>query len=471
MGKTNIAWANEVWNPVVGCTRLSEGCDKCYAFALHDRRHVAWKRGRWPAAPEQYHLPFSHVTLHPERLDEPLHWRKPRRVFVNSVSDTFHDQVPDVFIDRIFATMARSPQHTYQLLSKRPERMLTYLSAPERMSAVLRAMDEPEDDANPEAWMPVADYEGFYEVSSFGRVRRSGGILRGRRNIEGLLVPRPTRGGYLAVCLSRDGVVHQVKVHRLVLKAFSGPPPDAASETRHRNGNRTDNRAINLLWGSKQENMADAARHGMAGVWAKSQVTRTPAEVGAIRAARAAGSKLADLATIYGSTKQQVSAICLGRIYKPAAIPWPLPNCWLGVSIENDLWVGRADILRQTPAAVRFISAEPLLGPLVHRCGNCADACVRDGQPCTCRVCHGTGWTGIDLTGIDWLIIGAESGPHARPMDPQWALDLIDRAHAAGVAVFVKQGSGPRPGMQGNLPDWAFALREYPRLLAYGGEV
>ena len=66
------------------------------------------------------------------------------------------------------------------------------------------------------------------------------------------------------------------------------------------------------------------------------------------------------------------------------------------------------------------------------------------------------------MTGIDWLILGAESGPHARPMNPEWALDLIDRARDAGVAVFVKQGGGPRPGMQGNLPDWAFALREYP---------
>ncbi len=84
-GKTSIHWTNDTWNPVTGCTRVSAGCDHCYAFAQHDMRHVAWKRGRFPTAPAQYHLPFSRVQLLPERLEVPLHWRKPRRVFVNSV--------------------------------------------------------------------------------------------------------------------------------------------------------------------------------------------------------------------------------------------------------------------------------------------------------------------------------------------------------------------------------------------------
>jgi protein gp37 len=117
-----------------------------------------------------------------------------------------------------------------------------------------------------------------------------------------------------------------------------------------------------------------------------------------------------------------------------------------------------ADLLRQTPAAVRFISAEPLLGPLVERCPEQCGEVVSDN----CYACNSTGWTGLDLTGIDWLVLGGESGPKHRPMDPQWELELIEAARAAGTKVFVKQASGPRPGMQGDLPDWAFALREYP---------
>jgi protein gp37 len=250
MGDTKIAWTDKVWNPVTGCSKVSSGCAHCYAEALSKRFGRSFE-----------------VTLYPERLDEPLHWRKPRRVFVDSMSDTFHGAVPDAFVTRIFGTMAQCPQHSFQLLTKRPERMRTYLSAAARPAIILGA-----------------------------------------------------------------------------------------------------------------------------------------------------------------------SAICTGKTYKPAAIQWPLPNVWLGTSIENDRWVGRANALRDTPAAVRFISAEPLLGPLPS----------------------------LDLTGIDWLIIGGESGPKARPMDPQWACDLALTAKEQNIAVFVKQASGPRPGMQSDLPDWVFALREYP---------
>jgi protein gp37 len=100
---------------------------------------------------------------------------------------------------------------------------------------------------------------------------------------------------------------------------------------------------------------------------------------------------------------------------------WPLPNVWLGTSIESDDHVRRADALRDTPAAVRFISAEPLLGPLPS----------------------------LDLTGIDWLIAGGESGPGARPINPDWVRDLRDRCQAAGTAFFFKQWGGRTPKANG----------------------
>lgn len=125
-GKTGIAWSDMTWNPTIGCKRVSAGCDHCYAFQLHDQRHIAWKRGRWNSAPTQYHLPFSKVQLMPERIEDPLHWRKPRRVFVNSMSDLFHEDVPGSFINQVWNTMFNARHHTYQILTKRPERLLEW---------------------------------------------------------------------------------------------------------------------------------------------------------------------------------------------------------------------------------------------------------------------------------------------------------------------------------------------------------
>lgn len=125
---TGIEWTDEVWNPVVGCSKVSAGCKNCYAFELHGKRHKAHQAGK--KMPEQYREPFTTVQLKPERLDMPLRWRKPRKVFVNSVSDLFHEQVPDEFIWRVFGIMAQAPRHTFQVLTKRPERMASFTNDP-----------------------------------------------------------------------------------------------------------------------------------------------------------------------------------------------------------------------------------------------------------------------------------------------------------------------------------------------------
>ena len=119
--KTKIEWAESTWNPVTGCTKVSPGCANCYI----ERTPPFRMEGRWfvkGAIP---------VRLHPDRLDVPLRWRKPRRVFVCSLADLFHEDVPDAFIDQVFATMALAPQHTFQCLTKRPERMRAYLTGKE----------------------------------------------------------------------------------------------------------------------------------------------------------------------------------------------------------------------------------------------------------------------------------------------------------------------------------------------------
>lgn len=118
-GLTKIEWTDVTWNAVTGCTKVSAGCKNCYAERMATR--LAGRAGY----PKEN--PFT-VTLHPERLDEPLHWRKPRRVFVCSMSDLFHPDVPFDFIVKVWTAMEMSPQHTFQVLTKRPERMAMVLN-------------------------------------------------------------------------------------------------------------------------------------------------------------------------------------------------------------------------------------------------------------------------------------------------------------------------------------------------------
>ncbi|WP_422444318.1 DUF5131 family protein [Thermoanaerobacterium sp. DL9XJH110] len=120
MGQTKIEWATHVWNPISGCTPVSEGCENCYA------RRMAYRlRGRC-GYPEDD--PFR-VTLHPEKLEEPLKWKKPKRVFVCSMGDLFHPAVPFTFLDKVFDTMLDANWHTYMILTKRPERMREYIES------------------------------------------------------------------------------------------------------------------------------------------------------------------------------------------------------------------------------------------------------------------------------------------------------------------------------------------------------
>jgi len=155
--RTTIEWTDQpgyvgaVWNPVTGCTRVSAGCDQCYAFALHDRRFgaqvdaaldakvtapkladlpaIARARGvKLPFAAPQYDLPFSRVQLLPDRLDVPLRTRKPTCYFVDSMADLFHEDVPDEYLDRVWLAMCNATQHRYLILTKRPERMQRWIS-------------------------------------------------------------------------------------------------------------------------------------------------------------------------------------------------------------------------------------------------------------------------------------------------------------------------------------------------------
>lgn len=159
--KTHIEWTDATWNPVTGCTKVSQGCKHCYA-------ERDWKRlSAHREKPNAYTgRAFTDVMCHPERLAQPLRWRAPRRIFVNSMSDLFHPDVPDAFIDQVFAAMALAPQHTFQVLTKRPARMREYMSLGDRrelvacrayalLGGVMHALDEMEWPLN-NVWLGVS---------------------------------------------------------------------------------------------------------------------------------------------------------------------------------------------------------------------------------------------------------------------------------------------------------------------------
>lgn len=138
---TAIEWTDETWNPVTGCTKVSAGCKNCYAEGVADR---FWGERK-----------FTDVRTHPDRLYAPMSWRKPRRVFVNSMSDLFHEDVPFHFIDDVFGVMLQAKQHTFQVLTKRPERMLEWAgSANARHDDILGGLDG--KNPIPNLWLGVS---------------------------------------------------------------------------------------------------------------------------------------------------------------------------------------------------------------------------------------------------------------------------------------------------------------------------
>ncbi len=211
---SKIEWTETTWNPVTGCSKVSSGCLNCYAERMAHRLRAMGN--------PNYRNGFD-VTLHPHLLDAPVSWKRPRMIFVNSMSDLFHEEVPIEFIQAVFATMERAHWHTFQILTKRSRRLV-------------------------------------------------------------------------------------------------------------------------------------------------------------------------ELATL---------------------LSWP-PNVWMGVSVEDMDVASRVDDLRSVGAEVRFLSLEPLLGPL----------------------------SALNLGGIHWVIVGGESGPRARPMDPDWVVDIRDQCDAVGVPFFFKQWGG-----------------------------
>lgn len=334
MNTTAIEWAEQTWNPVTGCSPISEGCEHCYAERISKRL-----RGRSGYSEDE---PFK-VTLHPNRLEQPLKLRKPSRISVCPMGDLFHEDVPDTFIDRVFATMALAAHQTFLILTKRPERMLKWFNRfAESEESVL-------GDSHIGAWLN----------SVSGNLMADTGTLPGGKE--------------------------------------------------------------NWQW--------------------------VPPEYDYHEPWRVANPGYYDW---------------VGKGSMDAVIPWPLPNVWLGVTAENQ---ARADeripILLQTPAAVRFASIEPMLGP-VELEANLGEshwwcpACEAEADPIqvTYNERHDLcGSPAEERGGIDWVIVGGETGPGARPMHPDWVRRLRDQCQDAGVPFFFKGWGEWAPEIEGNTFD------------------
>jgi protein gp37 len=292
---TSIEWTERTWNPVRGCSMAkgSEdgGCLNCYA-AQQAARNLPAMRSPTTGKPfavfrESGPRWTGDVELIPSALAAPLGWRKPQRVFVNSMSDLFHEALPTPAIDSVFAAMVLAPQHTFQILTKRADRMRRYMEA-----------------------------------------------------------------------LSKD------------------PADRLAAAALHNFGEEAEPLVANIVNGCSW--------------WATQPPRSVPLD---------------------------------------GSVPlWPLPNVWLGVSVENQKTADeRIPLLLQTPAAVRFVSYEPALEPVSFQRWM--------GQE------HGRRHIGLPA-GLHQIIVGGESGAHARPFDLLWARSVVRQCNEAGVACFVKQMGG-----------------------------
>ena len=311
---TKIERTQETWNPVVGCSKISPGCDNCYAVAM--ARRLAYMaeddmrkykdpggKGKYTGVLERgigttgYLAEWNgEIMVDDAAILEPLHWKKPRRIFVCSMGDLFHDGVEFEIIASVFAVMAGCPEHTFQVLTKRPKRMRDFFT-----------------------WVEETAWPALFP-------------------------------------------------HGL---------PDYGPE------------ANAVLWYAPGEHADGCLCPTCPGDWCRFIGDREPP-------------------------------------------PWPLPNVWLGVTAENQAAADhRIPILLDTPAAVRFVSCEPMLEPidLYNPRRDYLGPIGRSNGPVIQR-------------GLDWVIAGGESGPGARPMHPDWARILRDQCKAANVPFFFKQMSG-----------------------------
>lgn len=436
--RTSIEWTDATWGVVRGCSRVSEGCRNCYAERIAARfsgpgqpyygfaqvvaprdtlDRVGGRRDGWT----------REVKLVVDRLSDPLRWKKPRKIFVTSMADVFHEKLTDEEIAAIFGVMAAAPHHTYQVLTKRAHRMRQWFEIPGiadrveifRQIALAGRIQEyfaPERVADLSAWPG-------YAVTSKGR------IISNRRGADREMRQQHGAQGHARVELYRDDVGHRELVHRLVLATFDREPRQG-EQGRHVTGDATNNALWNLKWGTQSENWDDSKLHGNRRRYSK----LTPGQVDEIRRLAAGGMNGEEIGRRFDISGTQARNIVTGKQWTPEPRPtWPLPGVWLGVSTEDYKTAeDRIPELLETPAAIRYISAEPLLGEV----GLFAFLKTKLRDEALKKL-----GSKKEMPGLDWVIAGCESGPGARACDVDWLRSIRDECASAGVAFFLKQAT------------------------------
>jgi protein gp37 len=468
---SKIEWTDATWTPIramaphhekgsmIGwhCEKVDAGCDNCYAQSINLRlgTQYPFKPGHLKHR-NKFGEPRGDVSmfLDEKMLTAPLRWRKTRMIFVCSMTDLFADFVPDEWVDKVFAVMALCPQHTFQCLTKRPDRAGAYLSDAGVAFRVAKAMDTITAKAvnGAEVIVPVDGFPGYF-ASNLGVIYSD---QRGRRRA---LRPDIGEAGHRRVQLSRDGVKTRFLLHRLLLETFVGPPPSETSEGRHLDGDPSHNTVANLAWGEPGTNWDDSKRHGSHRRYSK----LTPEQAADIRSRHAKGESGEALAREFGISATQIRNIARGDQWSvKAPIEWPLASVWLGTSCSDQASAdARIPDLLAAPAAVRFLSAEPLLGPmdLVNLHPNPMMTIDALGG----RALSRDGDYDDGLARLDWVIVGGESGPNARVWSGFFdaARSLRDQCQSAGVPFFMKQTQGPTKRAMPPIPD-DLMIREYP---------
>lgn len=473
---TTIEWTRatdgtpgKTWNPTRGCSPVSPGCANCFAMKQAHRFSGTGKpydglTKLTVASGPQW---TGEVRFVPEMLGRPLRWKRPRMVFVNSMSDLFHDALTNEQIAAVFGVMAACPQHTFQVLTKRPERMRSWFrwagdgSVVEQMREVALAGRVAEVFAE-ERVKPVRGWPGYFVTSS-------GRVLSDRKGPRREMKPMAGESGHERVMLYRgDGESSRPLIQRLVLEHFDRPPKDG-EQACHIDGHPSNNQLWNLRWGSQSDNWQDRKRHGNR----RSYQKLSRVDVDMIRQRLADGETAEAISRSVDVSATQVRNIASGAQWAEQHTPeWPLKSVWLGVSAEDQKrWDERVPILLDTPAAIRWVSAEPLLGPIAmeerqllgafDRCPDEYRPTVEgDDDPCMGCPGHGDECGAIRGPSLDWIVVGGESGSRSRACDVDWVRSVVTQCEAADVPCFVKQlGSHPIVGSD-SIPTFASAVKD-----------
>ena len=491
---SNIEWTHHTHNPWVGCSKVSPGCKHCYAERDMDKRRGFAKWGDQG----------TRVVTSESNWRKPLAWdRKAKaagerhRVFCASLADVFEDREELVAPrERLFALMSLTPNLDWLVLTKRPEVMARYISDPATPGRVAKAVDamlvSEAMRAIPERIEPFPGAPGYF-ISNHGNFMTARGTLaclhcgaaldgdprkkfcsakcksaahyaqkqsgEPRAEAEARLArmtPDVGEQGHERVSLRSGGTTTRWLVHRAVLIVFERSPNSPNEQACHRDGNPRNNHIANLRWGTQSDNWSDRRRHGNGRSYAK----LTPQQVRDIRSLARSQHRysIVDIADGFGVSETQVMNILAGRQWaEDQQSEWPPRNFWAGTSVEDQQRADeRIPLLLQTPAAIRFLSVEPMLGPV-------------DLRRLTYR---GDRLNPLDTANdmaaphIDWIIVGGESGPNARPLHPDWARSIRDQCQAAGVPFFFKQWGewAPQGSPHVNRHGWINAEGEFNEL-------